>query len=67
MCCAHFTNTKAFDAHLLEEGCQAPGSIMRRDGQPKFIIRERSFGPVWALADYRDKNRRPFAEVAQGS
>jgi hypothetical protein len=40
---------------------------MRRDGQPKFIIRERSFGPVWALADYRDKNRRPFVEAASAS
>ena len=59
-CCRQFVNTKSFDAHLTEEACQDPAGIMRRDGKPKFIARDRHYGAVWAVADYRDRDRRPF-------
>lgn len=61
MCCRQFVNTKAFDAHLTEDACQDPSGINRADGRPRFIARDRQYGVVWAIADYRDKNRRPFS------
>ena len=64
-CCEHFANEKSFDAHLLEEsGCVAPATLVRRDGRPRLVLRERPFGGVWCTADYRDPARRPFAQQA---
>jgi hypothetical protein len=66
MCCGHFANEKSFDAHLLEEsGCVDPGTLLRRDGRPRFILRERPFGKVWSVADYRDPSRRPFSTTSE--
>jgi hypothetical protein len=62
MCCRQFVNTKSFDAHLTEDACQDPAGIMRLDGKQKFIGRDRQYGVVWAIADYRDWARRPFSD-----
>lgn len=51
-CCAHFTNPDSCDAHLTEDGCRPPESIMRRDGRPKFTTIDRGNGPVYKLAFY---------------
>lgn len=52
-CCAHFANVLAFDAHLTEQGCRNPGEILRKDGRPKFVLRDGKFGGTWALVNYR--------------
>ena len=59
-CCGHFSDGRAFEAHLTEDGCVSPASVVRRDGRDRFVVRARRFGVVWALADYRDRARRPF-------
>lgn len=66
MCCRHFANEKSFEAHLLEEtGCVDPATLVRKDGRPRMILRERPFGGVWCVADYRDPARRPFVHQPQ--
>lgn len=41
--------------------------MTRRDGRPRFVLRQRSFGAVWALIDYRDRARRPFDDTADSA
>ena len=52
MCCEHFANVKAFDAHLLEEGCRPPAEVIRKDGRPRLTQRKGPFGITWRLAFY---------------
>jgi len=53
ICCAHFANVKAFDAHLLEAGgCTDPASITRKDGRPRLTTRETPYGVTYRLAFY---------------
>jgi hypothetical protein len=51
-CCRQFASNAAADAHTLTEGCLDPATALRRDGRPKFVARERRFGPVWSVAYY---------------
>jgi hypothetical protein len=54
-CCTHFATPAAFDAHLTTDSCADPSAVTRRDGRPRLICRQRSFGPVWALAYYGER------------
>jgi len=55
ICCAHFANVKAFDAHLTEEGCRPPASVIRRDGRPRLTTRETPYGTTWRIAFYGER------------
>lgn len=54
VCHAHFRNTEAFDAHLTTDACAPPATFVRQDGRPRFRERQTKWGPMWALASYRD-------------
>jgi hypothetical protein len=52
ICCAHFANVKAFDAHLTEDGCRPPAEVIRKDGRPRLTTRTSRYGITWRLAFY---------------
>lgn len=52
-CCRQFSNVAAFDAHLADQGCRDPETILRQDGRRKFTSRTGPFGETWALTNYR--------------
>jgi hypothetical protein len=59
-CCRHFADVRAFDYHLAESGCFDPALARRADGTPRLVERDRPFGPVWCVIDYRS-HQRPYA------
>jgi hypothetical protein len=56
-CHAHFADVRAFDYHIGEGACNDPSSAARADGRPRLIAKERPFGVVWAVIDYRTHTR----------
>lgn len=53
VCHAHFVNPRAFDMHFGRDGEHLdPATQLRRDGQPRYVARHRTFGVTWALAFY---------------
>ena len=55
-CCTQFASYKAFDYHLDKDArCLAPSELVRQDGKPRLVVRERRFGPVWAVAFYGER------------
>lgn len=60
MCHAHFADERAFAYHQTVEACLVPSGLMRRDGRARLQVRDRGFGPVWSVVDYRDRER-PYA------
>lgn len=55
VCCRHFINSNAADAHRVEDGCRNPSSLTRRDGKPKFTTVDRGKGVVYKLVNYRER------------
>jgi len=51
-CHEHFANVKAFDAHLLEDGCRPPVEVIRKDGRPRLTTRTTRYGVTWRVAFY---------------
>ena len=47
VCCNHFANVKAFDAHLGPDGCRPPAEILRKDGRPRLTPRLSKWGTTW--------------------
>ena len=62
-CCAHFANVKSFDAHMTDDGCRPPESVIRRDGRPRLIVRQSPYGVTWRLAFY---GQRPNFDSQDG-
>lgn len=56
-CHAHFSDVRAFDYHMGEEGCSDPALAQRADGRPRLVLKERAFGGVWSVVDYRTHTR----------
>ncbi len=52
-CHNHFTSDRAFDAHLASPDspnpCYPPETLIRKDGEPRFLLVQRAHGPVWML------------------
>lgn len=46
-CGEFFTGESAWQRHLLRVGCQPPGEIRDKHGNPALMIYERSGGPTW--------------------
>lgn len=60
VCCTHFASDRSFDAHLTEEGCRAPESMVRQDGRPKFVALPAENGKVTWRAPRYDNRPRPW-------
>lgn len=48
-CGAFFTGEAAFDRHLLRTGCQPPGDVRGKEGQPVLFAHRRTRGVTWSM------------------
>lgn len=54
-CSLYFTGEAAFDRHLLRVGCQPPGDVRSKDGEPVLFCHQRGRGPTWSMTPEGDE------------
>jgi hypothetical protein len=54
-CHRHFSSPSVLDYHLRTVGCVDPATVTRRDGRPRFVVRQRPHGETWYLAYYGER------------
>jgi hypothetical protein len=60
-CGTFFTGEAAFDRHLLRTGCQPPGDVRGKDGEPVLFCHQRGRGPTWSMTPEGDETPRSAA------
>ena len=63
VCHQTFASDEVFLRHQTDGGCVDPGTILRKDGTPRFERVDRKGGPVWVR---RDDRPRPHVTPRDG-